>query len=55
MNLKLTERALEDFTHWSKIDPKLLKKNFDLLNDIQREPFTGLEKSEPLKHELQGY
>lgn len=55
MNLKLTERALEDFTYWSKIDPKLLKKIFDLLNDIQREPFAGLGKPEPLKHELQGY
>jgi len=27
----------------------------DLIKDIQREPFSGIGKPEPLKYELQGY
>ena len=47
--------AFEDFTEWAQIDKKLYKKIVQLLNDIDRSPFTGLGKPEPLKHDLSGF
>ena len=35
-------------------NPKLLKKLFELIEDIDKHPFEGLGKPEALKHELQG-
>ncbi len=47
--------AFEQLDYWSKTDKKVLKKIFSLIKDIQREPFSGMGKPEPLKYELQGY
>ena len=47
--------AFEQFSYWTNTDKKILKKILLLLKDTQKNPFTGLGKSEPLKHELQGY
>ncbi|MBE9212166.1 Txe/YoeB family addiction module toxin [Plectonema cf. radiosum LEGE 06105] len=47
--------AFEDFNEWSKLDKKLYKKIVELIKDIDRSPFTGLGKPEPLKHELAGF
>lgn len=47
--------AFEDFTEWAQIDKKLYKKIVELLKDIDRSPFTGLGKPEPLKHDLSGF
>ncbi|MEO1183383.1 MAG: Txe/YoeB family addiction module toxin [Cyanobacteria bacterium J06636_27] len=47
--------AFEDFNEWAKFDKKLYKKIVELIKDIDRSPFTGLGKPEPLKHELTGF
>ncbi len=47
--------AFEDFTTWSARDRKLFARIVRLIRDIQRSPFVGLGKPEPLRHELQGY
>jgi toxin YoeB len=47
--------AFQDFTEWATIDKKLYKRIIDLIKDISRQPFAGLGKPEPLKHELKGY
>jgi toxin YoeB len=47
--------AFEDFTEWAQVDKKLYKKIVELLKDIDRSPFTGLGKPEPLKHDLSGF
>jgi toxin YoeB len=47
--------AFDDFTEWSTRDKKLYARIVQLIRDIQRSPFTGLGKPEPLRHELQGY
>jgi toxin YoeB len=36
-------------------DKKVFKKILELIKDIQREPFSGIGKPEPLKYEFQGY
>ena len=49
------EKAFEDFTNWATQDKKLYTKIITLIKDIKRNPFLGLGKPEPLKHELSGY
>jgi toxin YoeB len=44
--------AFEDFANWASLDKKVLAKIVALLRDIQRSPFSGLGKPEPLRHEL---
>ncbi len=54
MNILFTQEAWEDYLYWQQYDKKLLKKINALIKDIQRTPFEGLGKPEPLKFELQG-
>ena len=41
--------------YWQKTDKAILKRINTLIRDIQREPFSGIGKPEPLKHGLSGY
>jgi toxin YoeB len=47
--------AFEDFSNWATQDKRIYGKIVALINDIQRDPFSGLGKPEPLRHELQGF
>ena len=47
--------AFEDFNQWATYDKKLYRKIINLIKDIDRSPFTGLGKPEPLKHDLKSY
>jgi toxin YoeB len=47
--------AFEDFTDWATTDKQTYRRIVGLILDILREPFSGLGKPEPLRHELQGY
>jgi toxin YoeB len=47
--------AFDDFNEWSILDKKLYKKIVELIQDIDRSPFSGLGKPEPLKYELSGF
>lgn len=51
----LGKQMLEDISYWSKTDLKLLKKIIELVTDTTQNPFGGLGKPEPLKHEWKGY
>ena len=48
-------KAFEELGQWGTEDQKVFKKILSLIKDIQREPFSGIGKPEPLKYELQGY
>ena len=52
--IAFTSHAWEDYLHWFKQDKKTLKRINTLIKDIQREPFDGIGKPEPLKFELAG-
>ena len=54
MKLLFSDNSWEDYLYWQQTDKKLLKKINQLIKDIQREPFDGLGKPEPLKHGLSG-
>ncbi len=54
MNILFTDDAWEDYLYWQQTDKQMLRKINQLLKDIQRMPFSGIGKPEPLKHQLQG-
>lgn len=55
MKLIFSERAWEDYLHWQETDPQMVTRINRLVREIQREPFRGIGKPEPLKHAFQGY
>jgi toxin YoeB len=55
VKLIFSEHAWEDYLYWQRTDRKLLQRINTLIKEIQRSPFTGLGKPEPLKHGLAGY
>ncbi|MCC5622343.1 Txe/YoeB family addiction module toxin [Nostoc sp. CHAB 5715] len=54
-NITFALEAFEQFNDWAAQDKKIHRKIITLINDTVRQPFTGLGKPEPLKHELSGY
>ena len=55
MRLIFSEHAWDDYIYWQRVDKKLLKRVNSIIQDIQRSPFEGIGKPEPLKHALSGY
>ena len=55
MKILFAENAWEDYLHWQQNDKKILKRINLLIGDIQREPFKGIGKPEPLKFNWSGY
>ncbi len=55
MKLIFSEQAWEDCLHWQKTDRKVLVRINTLIQEIQREPLSGIGKPEPLKHGFAGY
>ena len=47
--------AWDEYIHWQTEDKKTLKRIHALLKDIDRSPFSGIGKPEPLKGDEQGY
>ena len=50
-----TEEAWEDYEYWQTQDKKTLRRINKILKDINSNPFSGIGKPEPLKHNWQGY
>lgn len=55
MKLLFAEEAWEDYLYWQASDPRLLERINKLIRDIQRDPYRGIGKPEPLKHALAGF
>lgn len=55
MLLCWADNAWDDYLHWQHTDRKTLKRVNDLLKDMRRNPFEGVGKPEPLKHQWAGY
>ncbi|MBD5445191.1 MAG: Txe/YoeB family addiction module toxin [Lachnospiraceae bacterium] len=52
--ITFAEDAWTKYLYWQSQDKKTLKKINNLLKTIQRDPFTGEGKPEPLKDSLNG-
>jgi toxin YoeB len=55
VKLIFSEHAWSDYLYWQRTDKKILKRINLLIKDVQRSPFEGIGKPEPLKHALSGY
>ena len=55
MKLIFAEEAWEDYLYWQKQDLKMVERINKLIREIQRDPFAGIGKPEPLKHALSGF
>jgi len=53
-SLEFDFAALEDLAWWIQQDRKKALRIVSLIKDVLREPFLGIGKPEPLKHELKG-
>ena len=55
MKLIFSEHAWDDYLYWQRTDRKILERINKLIKEIQRTPFEGTGKPEPLRHGLSGY
>jgi toxin YoeB len=55
MNKVWHDRAWDEYLYWQTQDKKTLKRINNILKDIDRSPFSGIGKPEPLSYERQGY
>ncbi len=53
--VQFSETALKQLQLYKYGNSKLVFKIFDFISDIQKTPFTGIGKPEPLKNDLSGY
>ncbi len=55
MKLCFHEHAWADYLHWQQTDRKKLLRINELIRAIQREPFKGIGKPEPLRGNWTGF
>lgn len=55
MKLIFAEAAWEDYVYWLQQDKRMVERINKLIKEVQREPFAGIGKPEPLKHALAGF
>jgi toxin YoeB len=55
VTIKFSSHGWEDYLYWQSADKTILKRINRLIAEIQREPFEGIGKPEPLKHQLSGF
>lgn len=54
MNKLWTDDAWSDYLWWQSNDRKMLKRLNALIRDIERDPFDGIGKPEPLRYAFSG-
>jgi len=55
VRLIFAEEAWEDYLYWQKQDRKMVERINKSIQVIQRDPFNGIGKPEPLQHALAGF
>ena len=55
MKIVFLSDAWEDYLYWQLTDKTVLKKINGLIKEIERQPYDGNGKPEPLKHNLAGW
>ena len=53
-NITFVPKAFETYKDWASSDKQVFKKINELIQNIDRAPFEGIGKPEPLKHQLKG-
>ena len=47
--------AFQEFVEWAEQDKQTYQRIIALIKETVRQPFSGIGKPEPLKHQLKGY
>jgi toxin YoeB len=55
VKLIFSDDAWDDYLYWQNNDRKIVERINKLIQEVKREPFSGLGKPEPLKHALSGF
>ena len=55
MKLIFSDEAWEDYLYLQKQDRKMVERINKLIQEVKRDPFSGVGKPEPLKHALAGF
>lgn len=55
MNVFFANSAWQQYLHWQNEDHKIVARINELVKAIQRDPFKGIGKPEPLRQNLKGY
>jgi toxin YoeB len=55
MRIIFLSPAWEDYLYWQQTEKSMLRKINSLIREIERTPFEGTGKPEPLKHNLSGW
>lgn len=55
MNIVFTSHGWEDFVFWLENDPDTAIRIKELLKAVKQDPFKGIGKPEPLRHDLKGF
>ncbi len=54
MRILFEANAFEEYNEWARTDKKVFQRISKLIIEITRDPFNGIGKPEPLKHDLSG-
>jgi toxin YoeB len=54
-NLSFTPVAFNEYNDWFESNPQIIQRIKALIRDIDRDPFKGIGKPEPLKGNWSGY
>lgn len=54
-SIEFDPEAWDDFSYWLGADRKMARRFVRLIGEVQRSPFEGIGKPEPLKGDLSGY
>lgn len=52
--ITFSKNSWEEYISWQNEDKKMLKKINEIIKDIQKQPYEGIGKPEPLKYDLAG-
>ena len=55
MKIIFSKHAWQEYLSWQRTDKKVLKRINQLIKEIQRTPFEGSGKPEPLRYDLAGF
>ena len=55
MNILFSNSAWQQYLSWQSEDTKIIERINELLKAVQRDPFKGIGKPEPLRQNLKGF
>ncbi len=55
MDIVFTQNAWQDFEYWIENDQDTIIKIKELIKSVRQNPFSGIGKPEPLRHDLKGF